>query len=118
MSLSALGIVIAAFSWNETIIPYRGSALTELMRDSLGGNAKTLDLMFVNISPADYNCDETLQALRYAARVKMITNDANAAAESAELDELKAQIRKLKKMVPAGVDASAALNEMAAAGEE
>ena len=27
----------------------------------LGGNAKTL--MFVNISPADYNCDETITSL-------------------------------------------------------
>ena len=32
-----------------------------LMQDSLGGNAKTL--MFVNISPADYNCDETVTSL-------------------------------------------------------
>ena len=94
MSLSALGNVIAALSSGEKVIPYRGSALTELMRDSLGGNAKTL--MFVNISPADYNVDETLQALLYAARVKMIKNDANASAENAEIDALKQQLAELK----------------------
>lgn len=44
------------------------------MQDSLGGNAKTL--MFVNISPADYNQDETVTALTYATRVKLITNSA------------------------------------------
>lgn len=44
------------------------------MQDSLGGNAKTL--MFVNISPADYNQDETVTALTYATRVKLITNTA------------------------------------------
>lgn len=44
------------------------------MQDSLGGNAKTL--MFVNISPADYNQDETATALTYASRVKLITNSA------------------------------------------
>lgn len=45
------------------------------MQDSLGGNAKTL--MFVNISPADYNQEETSTALTYATRVKQITNEAN-----------------------------------------
>lgn len=44
------------------------------MQDSLGGNAKTL--MFVNISPADYNQEETATALTYASRVKLITNSA------------------------------------------
>jgi hypothetical protein len=34
-----------------------------LMSDSLGGNAKTL--MFVNISPADSNLDETHNSLWY-----------------------------------------------------
>lgn len=45
------------------------------MQDSLGGNAKTL--MFVNISPADYNQEETSTALTYATRVKQITNEAS-----------------------------------------
>ena len=44
------------------------------MQDSLGGNAKTL--MFVNFSPADYNSDETITSLNYAARVKKIVNNA------------------------------------------
>jgi len=41
----------------------RNNKLTMLMQDSLGGNAKTL--MFVNISPADYNADETVTSLTY-----------------------------------------------------
>lgn len=48
---------------------------TELMQDSLGGNAKTL--MFVNFSPADYNADETSTSLMYASRVKKIVNNAS-----------------------------------------
>ena len=31
------------------------------MKDSLGGNSKTL--MFLNVSPADYNIAETLNSL-------------------------------------------------------
>ena len=41
--------------------------------------------MFVNISPADYNSEETYTSLQYAQRVKAITNDASKAQESAEV---------------------------------
>eukprot|EP00794_Sanderia_malayensis_P009619 gene9619-10602_t len=94
-SLSALGDVISALSSEQAFIPYRNNKLTMLMQDSLGGNAKTL--MFVNISPADYNCDETITSLTYASRVKLITNDASKNAESKEISRLKAIISNLKK---------------------
>jgi hypothetical protein len=93
-SLSALGDVIAALSEGEKFIPYRNNKLTQLMQDSLGGNAKTL--MFVNFSPADYNADETTTSLQYAARVKKIVNNASKQAESEEVTRLKAIIRRLQ----------------------
>ncbi|XP_041373330.1 COP1-interactive protein 1-like [Gigantopelta aegis] len=94
-SLSALGDVISALSSEQSFIPYRNNKLTMLMQDSLGGNAKTL--MFVNVSPADYNTDETVVSLTYASRVKLITNDATKNAENKEIARLKAIIQKLKK---------------------
>ncbi|XP_012557643.2 uncharacterized protein LOC100213907 isoform X1 [Hydra vulgaris] len=94
-SLSALGDVISALSSDQAFIPYRNNKLTLLMQDSLGGNAKTL--MFVNISPADYNSDETITSLTYASRVKLITNDASKNSESKEIARLKNIISKLKK---------------------
>ncbi|XP_052283631.1 restin homolog isoform X2 [Dreissena polymorpha] len=94
-SLSALGDVISALSSDQQFIPYRNNKLTMLMQDSLGGNAKTL--MFVNISPADYNMEETVISLTYASRVKLITNDASKNADNKEIARLKNVIAKLKK---------------------
>lgn len=45
--------------------------------------------MFVNISPADYNTDETVISLTYASRVKLITNDAQKNADNKEIARLK-----------------------------
>lgn len=55
LSLKALGDVISNLynGSHRAHIPYRDNKLTYLMKDSLGGNSKTL--MFVNVSPADYN---------------------------------------------------------------
>ena len=75
-SLSALGDVMAALSeGGKAFVPYRNNKLTQLMQDSLGGNAKTL--MFVNFSPADYNADETVTSLNFATRVKKVINNAS-----------------------------------------
>jgi kinesin family protein C2/C3 len=104
-SLLALGDVIAALSeGNAKFIPYRNNKLTQLMQDSLGGNAKTL--MFVNFSPADYNCDETYTSLQYAAKVKKIVNNASKQAESEEVARLKAIIKRLQsgQVVPVDLD--------------
>ncbi|GAB2282924.1 Kinesin-like protein KIN-14E, variant 2 [Dionaea muscipula] len=86
-SLSALGDVISALSSGAQHIPYRNHALTMLMSDSLGGNAKTL--MFVNVSPAESNLDETHNSLMYASRVRTIMNEPNKNVYSKEVARLK-----------------------------
>lgn len=93
-SLSALGDVISALSAELPHVPYRNSKLTQVMQDSLGGNAKTL--MIVNTSPTEYNLDETLTSLIYATRVKAITNNAQRNVESKEIAQLKEVIMKLR----------------------
>merc|ERR1719181_556578 len=72
-SLTALGDVMMGITSRAKMIPYRNHKLTQLMQDSLGGTAKTL--MFVNISPASNNADETINALKYASRARSIEND-------------------------------------------
>ncbi|MED6123271.1 Kinesin-like protein KIN-14E [Stylosanthes scabra] len=86
-SLSALGDVISALSSGGQHIPYRNHKLTMLMSDSLGGNAKTL--MFVNVSPAQSNLDETHNSLMYASRVRSIVNDPSKNVSSKEIARLK-----------------------------
>lgn len=86
-SLSALGDVISSLSSGGQHIPYRNHKLTMLMSDSLGGNAKTL--MFVNISPAESNLDETYNSLVYASRVRSIINDPSKNVSSKEVARLK-----------------------------
>ncbi|MED6143508.1 Kinesin-like protein KIN-14E [Stylosanthes scabra] len=86
-SLSAVGDVISALSSGGQHIPYRNHKLTMLMSDSLGGNAKTL--MFVNVSPAQSNLDETHNSLMYASRVRSIVNDPSKNVSSKEIARLK-----------------------------
>mmetsp|Transcript_91573 Transcript_91573/g.212967 ORF Transcript_91573/g.212967 Transcript_91573/m.212967 type:complete len:305 (-) Transcript_91573:111-1025(-) len=72
-SLSALGDVIEALARkgqhgrDSGHVPYRNSRLTSLLKDSLGGDSKTL--MFVNISPCFRHLTETLSSLRFASKV-------------------------------------------------
>ncbi|CAH8447958.1 unnamed protein product [Schistosoma turkestanicum] len=53
-------------------IPYRNSKLTWLLKDSLGGNARTT--MIATISPSYKYYNETLNTLRYAQQAKLIKN--------------------------------------------
>ncbi|CAG0898160.1 unnamed protein product [Darwinula stevensoni] len=101
-SLSALGDVISALATEQNFVPYRNSKLTQLMQDSLGGNAKTL--MIVNVSPAAYNAEETLISLMYSSRVKLITNSASKYVDSREVARLKSIIAKLRRGEDSGVE--------------
>ncbi len=47
---------------DKVYIPYRDSTLTWLLKESLGGNAKTA--MIATISPADMHYEESLGTLR------------------------------------------------------
>lgn len=53
--------------------------------------------MIVNISPADYNMEETLSSLYYASHVKLISNDAHKTIESKELTRMKDKIKELSE---------------------
>lgn len=101
-SLSILGNVISALvAQKPTHIPYRESKLTMLLMDSLGGNTKTV--MIANIGPADYNYNESLNTLWYAARAKKIKNKPkiNEDPKDALLRSYQEEIETIKKQLAA-----------------
>mmetsp|Transcript_81053 Transcript_81053/g.147924 ORF Transcript_81053/g.147924 Transcript_81053/m.147924 type:complete len:920 (-) Transcript_81053:65-2824(-) len=69
-SLSALGDVISSLVSKSGHIPYRNSKLTMMLKDSLGGDSKTL--MIVQCSPAQPNVTETLSSLNFASRARNV----------------------------------------------
>mmetsp|Transcript_9199 Transcript_9199/g.33964 ORF Transcript_9199/g.33964 Transcript_9199/m.33964 type:complete len:1091 (-) Transcript_9199:60-3332(-) len=117
-SLTALGNVISALvkvsntkskkKKKEIFIPYRGSILTWLMKDSLGGNSKTI--MIAAISPADICYEESVSTLKYANRAKQIKNKAvvNEDKNVKMIRELKKEVALLrKKLAEQGGDITA-----------
>lgn len=108
-SLSTLGRVIAALAdlstgkkKNLSMIPYRDSVLTWLLKDSLGGNSMTA--MIAAISPADINFEETLSTLRYADSAKRIKNHAvvNEDPNARMIRELKEELAQLRSKLGSG----------------
>ncbi|KAL4486672.1 hypothetical protein ABPG72_022147 [Tetrahymena utriculariae] len=75
-SLLCLGNCIQALSQiqekknSNLFVPYRGSKLTRLLKDSLGGNCRTV--MIANVSPSVLTFEDTYNTLNYANRAKNI----------------------------------------------
>ncbi|KAJ5703151.1 hypothetical protein N7488_010699 [Penicillium malachiteum] len=114
-SLSTLGRVIAALAdvsvgkkKNASMVPYRDSILTWLLKDSLGGNSMTS--MIAAISPADINFEETLSTLRYADSAKRIKNHAvvNEDPNARMIRELKEELAQLRSKLGGGGGGTAA----------
>ncbi|KAG9352332.1 hypothetical protein JZ751_020745 [Albula glossodonta] len=98
--LLALGNVIGALGDPKrrgSHIPYRDSKITRILKDSLGGNAKTL--MIACISPSSSDFDESLNTLNYARRARNIQNQAvvNCRGEPDRTEGLEMQIRALRR---------------------
>ncbi|KAK4748802.1 hypothetical protein SAY87_015388 [Trapa incisa] len=94
-SLSALGDVISSLAQKNSHVPYRNSKLTQLLQDSLGGQAKTL--MFVHISPDPESLGETISTLKFAERVSAVElGAARVNKDSSEVKDLKEQVASLK----------------------
>ncbi|KAK4669492.1 uncharacterized protein QC763_203445 [Podospora pseudopauciseta] len=101
-SLTTLGRVIAALAdpkknnrGGTSVVPYRDSILTWLLKDSLGGNSKTA--MIACVSPGDY--EETLSTLRYADQAKRIRTRAVVNQDMMSMKERDERIAGLEEEV-------------------
>ncbi|XP_071809162.1 kinesin-like protein KIF18A [Asterias amurensis] len=106
-SLLALGNCINALADSTRAkgqhIPYRNSKLTRLLKDSLGGNCRTV--MIAAISPSSLTYEDTLNTLKYANRAKNIRTTLKQNVVSVDLhisryaqivEELRTEVSELK----------------------
>ncbi|CAL8283351.1 unnamed protein product [Merluccius merluccius] len=107
-SLLALGNCINALSDKNgnKYVNYRDSKLTRLLKDSLGGNSRTV--MIAHISPASLAFEESRNTLTYADRAKSIRtrvkkNLINVSYHIAQytniISDLRCEIQRLKKKI-------------------
>ncbi|XP_056151509.1 kinesin-like protein KIF15-A, partial [Lampris incognitus] len=101
-SLMCLGQVIMALvdvsNGKNRHICYRDSKLTFLLRDSLGGNAKTY--IIANVHPGLKCFGETLSTLHFAQRAKLIKNKAMINEDThGNVRQLQAEVKKLKEQL-------------------
>merc|ERR1719245_185003 len=105
-SLLALGNCITALSSAVSFVPYRDSKMTRLLKDSLGGNCRTV--MIANVSPCHLNYEDTHNTLKYAYRAKNIKTKAMRNVVSVNyhlskyteiIKDLKGEISELKSKI-------------------
>ncbi|CAH2078952.1 unnamed protein product [Thlaspi arvense] len=99
-SLLALKECIRALDNDQLHIPFRGSKLTEVLRDSFVGNSRTV--MISCISPNEGSCEHTLNTLRYADRVKSLSKSGNSKKD-----------QTFNSLAPANKDVSLASSQLA-----
>jgi len=91
-------VVVALADRNREHVPFRQSKLTNVLRDSLGGNCYTR--LIANISTEPKNLVETISTLRFASRVmKVVTKPVvNEYSDPVALvAKLQQQVRDLKQ---------------------
>eukprot|EP00347_Sterkiella_histriomuscorum_P019664 403340759 len=78
-------------------IPYRESRLTQVLKQSLGGNSYCL--MIACISPSDKNYDENIQTLNYAMKTNNIRNTPVRNLDQSQLLKLQMQTRNQQQQL-------------------
>ncbi|CAL9093845.1 unnamed protein product [Musa acuminata var. zebrina] len=93
-SLLALSSCINALVEGKKHIPFRNSKLTQLLKDSLGGQCNTV--MIANISPSNLSFGETQNTLHWADRAKEIRTKGCAANEESSIQVPDSEVDQAK----------------------
>ena len=102
----ALGNCINALADGSKYIPYRNSKLTRLLKDSIGGNCRTV--MIANVSPSSETFEDTFNTLKYADRAKkikinlkknVVNVDFHIAQYAKIVEDLRGEIAQLKERI-------------------
>ena len=91
-------VVVALADRNRDHVPYRQSKLTNVLKDSLGGNSKTL--LVANIWGQGEHIEETVSTLKFAQRMMRVSNEVVANVHqdpSMLLKKYEREIRDLKQ---------------------
>ncbi|XP_065506938.1 kinesin-like protein KIF18B [Caloenas nicobarica] len=115
-SLLALINVINALAdakSKKTHIPYRDSKLTRLLKDSIGGNCRTV--MIAAVSPSTLAYEDTYNTLKYANRAKeiklslksnVVSVDCHISKYAVVCEQLQAEVADLRAKLRAYEDAA------------
>ncbi|NXL05459.1 KI18B protein, partial [Mesembrinibis cayennensis] len=124
-SLLALINVINALAdakSKKTHIPYRDSKLTRLLKDSIGGNCRTI--MIAAVSPSTLAYEDTYNTLKYASRAKeiklslksnVLSFDCHITKYAMVCEQLKAEVADLRAKLRAYEDAAREVENQAPA---
>ncbi|NXC41315.1 KI18B protein, partial [Penelope pileata] len=124
-SLLALINVINALAdakSRKTHIPYRDSKLTRLLKDSIGGNCRTI--MIAAVSPSSLAYEDTYNTLKYANRAKeiklalksnVLSLDCHISKYASICEQLQAEVADLRAKLRAYEDAARDAEQQAAA---
>jgi kinesin family protein 6/9 len=90
-------VVVSSCDKKREHVPYRQCKLTNILKNSIGGNCKTI--LIANIYPESRHLEETISTLRFASRMKNVTNEATvneALDQPLLIKKLEREIRDLK----------------------
>ena len=68
-------VVVSTCDKKREHVPYRQCKLTNILKNSIGGNCKTI--LIANVYPEARHLEETLSTLRFATRMRNVTNEAS-----------------------------------------
>ncbi len=66
-------VVVSVCDQKRDHIPYRQSKLTNLLKNSIGGNCQTI--MIANVWPEQEHLEETISTLKFGTRMMKVNNE-------------------------------------------